>query len=54
MIGEFHTSSERYIQGVHIMFGPNNSIDKILGVVVPKKHCLGPQNGLESLGPEQM
>jgi hypothetical protein len=52
--GALDTSSKRSSQGVHISFGLDYASAQFLGIVVPKKRCLRPQNGLGSSGPEKV
>jgi hypothetical protein len=53
LFGALDTPLERYIQGVHISFILACISQNMLGVVEPKKHRLGPQNSLGSLGPKK-
>jgi hypothetical protein len=52
--GVLVTLLERYSQGVHIIFILVFSFGYMIGDYDPKKHRLGPQNDLESLGPEKL
>jgi hypothetical protein len=53
MFGVFYISLERSIRGVHIFFEQYHAYGICLGVVVPRKCHLGPQNNPESLGPKK-
>ena len=52
--GVIDTPLERYIQGVHILFGLTSIFGYMLITLEPKKRHLGPQNGPINLGPEKL